>query len=54
MKTKPVKYSAQLFFKCEPQKRAAVEHMAEAQGLSLGEAARMLLDAGIAAKGLDA
>ena len=47
-----VKYSAQLFFKVEPQKRAAVERIAEDQGLSLGGAARMIIDAGLAAKGI--
>lgn len=49
---KQVKYSAQLFFKVEPKKREAVEHIAETQGLSLGEAARMIMDAGLAAKGI--
>jgi hypothetical protein len=51
-KMKPVKYSAQLFFKVEPQKRAVVEKIAAVEGLSLGQAARQLLDAGIAARGL--
>ncbi len=47
-----VKYSAQLALKLEPRQRHAVEKLAE-QGMSLGEAARELLDAGIKARGIE-
>lgn len=47
---KQVKFSAQLFFKVEPETRAAVEKLAQNEKLSLGEAARQLLSAGIEKK----
>jgi len=50
---RPAKYTAQLFFKCEPQKRIAVERLAEDNGLSLGEAARLVMNAGFVAKGIE-
>ena len=37
-----------------PDQRRAVEVLAEKEALSLGEAARMLLNAGIEAKGITA
>jgi hypothetical protein len=48
-----VKYTAQLAVKLEPKTRRAVEELAERGKMSLGEATRELLSAGIAAKGLE-
>jgi hypothetical protein len=53
IKTKPVRFSAQLFFKIEPGKRAAVEQLAKMEGLSLGEAARALIDEALKARGVE-
>jgi hypothetical protein len=50
---KNVRYSAQLAVKLEPKTRKVVEDLAERRKMSLGEAARELLNAGIAAKGLE-
>ncbi len=47
-----VKYTAQLALKLEPQTRRVVEMLAEKEQVSLGEAARELLNAGIEARGL--
>jgi hypothetical protein len=47
-----IKYSAQIALKLEPETRRTVEMLAEAERVSLEEAARLLLNAGIAAKGL--
>lgn len=48
-----VKFSAQLAVKVEPKTRRAVEELADRGKMSLGEATRELLNAGIAAKGLE-
>jgi hypothetical protein len=48
-----VKYSLQLAIKIEPTTRKIIENLAERENLSLGEAARELLNAGIAARGLE-
>jgi tRNA nucleotidyltransferase/poly(A) polymerase len=45
-----VRFSAQLALKLEPQTRSVVEMLAEKEQMSLGEAARELLNAGIRAK----
>lgn len=50
---KKVRYTAQLAIKLEPETRKAVEELAERRKMSLGEATRELLNAGIAAKGLE-
>jgi hypothetical protein len=50
---KPVKYSAQLAVKLEPKTRRVVEELAERAKISLGEATRELLNAGIVAKGIE-
>jgi predicted transcriptional regulator len=47
-----VKYTSQLALKLEPKTRTVVEMLAEKEQMSLGEAARELLNAGIRAKGL--
>jgi hypothetical protein len=53
MKMKRIRYTAQLAIKLEPQTRKAVEDLAESENMSLGEATRELLNAGIAAKRLE-
>lgn len=47
-----VKYSAQIALKLEPETRRIVEMLAEKERISLGEAVRVLLNVGIAARGL--
>lgn len=49
---KPVKYTAQLALKLEPYQRKAIEKLAGDE-MSLGEAARALLDAGIRSRGIE-
>lgn len=48
-----VRFTAQLAIKLEPQTRRAVEMLAEKECMSLGEAARELLTAGIQARGIE-
>jgi hypothetical protein len=50
---KPVRFTAALAIKLEPNTRRAVESLAAKNQMSLGEAARVLLNAGIVAKGLE-
>lgn len=50
---KPIKYTAQLALKLERRQRQAIEFLAETAELSLGEAARELLDEGIRARGIE-
>ena len=49
---KPPRYTSQLAVKLEPRTRSILEMMAEKGQMSLGEAARELLNAGIEAKGI--
>jgi len=49
---KPVAYPASLALKLGEHQRRAVEKLAEREKMSLGGAARVLLDAGIKARGL--
>lgn len=49
---KPVKYHASIIAKVDTQTRSIVERMAEDENLSLGEAIRELIAAGIRARGL--
>jgi len=48
-----VRLRESLNIKLLPEQRSAVETLAEQKSLSLGEAARELLDAGIAARGIE-
>ena len=50
---KPIKYTAQLALKLEHRQRLAIEALAETDELSLGEAARELLDEGIRVRGIE-
>jgi len=50
---KPVRYTAALAIRLEPKTRSIVEALATKDKLSLGEAARELLNAGIVARGLE-
>jgi hypothetical protein len=50
---KPIRYTSSLAMKLEPATRKAVERLAKKENLSLGGAARELLDAGIRAKGIE-
>ena len=49
---RPVKYPLSLVAKVDTQTRRIVEMLAERENLSLGEATRELLNAGIEARGL--
>jgi hypothetical protein len=49
---KKVKYSASISLKLLPSMRMAIETLGEREAISLGEAARELLQAGIQAKGI--
>lgn len=46
------KFPKTLTAKITDRQRAAIENLAENEDLSIGEAARVLLDAGIQARGL--
>lgn len=49
---KPVKYNCQIVARTDLETRKVAEMLAERENLSLGEAVRQLLHAGIVAKGL--
>lgn len=49
---RPIRYTASLALKLEKHQREAVEQLAYQERVTLGEAARELLNAGIVARGL--
>jgi hypothetical protein len=49
---RPIRYTASLALKLEKHQREAVERLAYQERTTLGEAARVLLDEGIRARGI--